>query len=119
MPQDPEEKLDAEGIPVLQDTVTSDGSEAIPAPAGEPHSLVDVGTTAAEEVRGETLRERLRQEEPEWRQGGDASRVGQLIEPGAEEGLEDTESNAVGMELSDPDVAQSAEEAAMHVVDEP
>jgi hypothetical protein len=119
MPQDPEQQLDAEGIPVLQDTVTADGSEAVPAPSGEPHSLVDVVTTVAEEMRGETLRERLRQEEPEWRDGQDETRVGQLIEPGAEEGLEDDEATAIGLEMDDHDVALSAEESAIHVTDEP
>jgi hypothetical protein len=117
MPDDPEQELDAEGIPVLQDTVTSDGTEAVPPPADRPHAF-DVGTTAAEELQGETLRDRLRQEEPEGRRGDDPTRVGQLIEPGAEEGLEDDEAEAIGLELDDPDVALSAEEAAMHIVDE-
>jgi hypothetical protein len=119
MPDDPEEELDAEGIPVLQDTVTSDGTEAMPPPSDRPHSL-DFGTTAAEELQGETLRDRLKQEEPENRRGDDPTRLhGQLVEPGAEEGLEDDEPEALGEVFDDPDVALSPEEAALHIVDEP
>jgi hypothetical protein len=119
MPDDPEEELDAEGLPVLQDTVTSDGTEAMPPPSDRPHSL-DYGTTAAEERHGETLRDRLRQEEPENRRGDDPTRVtGQLIEPGAEDGWADDEPEALGQVLDDPDIALSAEEAALHIVDEP
>jgi hypothetical protein len=115
---DPEEELDAEGIPVLQDTVTSDGTEELPPPSDSPASL-DFGTTVAEELQGETLRDRVKREEPEWRRGGDPTQVGQLIEPGAEEGFEDDEAEAIGQEVDDPDVALSPEESAMHVVDEP
>jgi len=54
MADDPEEALDAEGIPVLQDTVTSDGTEAVPPPSARPHS-----------VDPETLADRVKQEMPE------------------------------------------------------
>ena len=107
MRDDPEEALDAEGIPVLQDSVTSDGSEAIPPPSDRPH---DVGA--------ETLRDRVRQELPEDT-GPGRPRVGQLVEPGAEDGWYDDEPTAVGQLLEDDDVALSPEEAALHVVDEP
>jgi hypothetical protein len=119
MRDDPEQELDAEGIPVLQDTVTADGSEAVPPPKDYPQAALDFGTTSAEERRGEALADPVKREQPEWRGGQDATRVGQIIEPGAEQGLDDVESNAVGQELADPDVALSAEEAAMHVTDEP
>ena len=107
MPHDPEEALDAEGIPVLQDTVTADESEAVPPPSDRPH---DVGA--------ETLRDRVKQELPEDT-GPGRPRVGQLVEPGAEEGWYDDEQTAVGQLLEDPDVALSPEEAALRVVDEP
>lgn len=119
MRDDPEQELDAEGIPVLQDTVTTDGNEAVPPPKDYPQAALDFGTTAAEERRGETLEDRVKREQPEWRDGQDPTAVGQLVEPGAEEGLEDTEASAIGVELDDPDVALSAEEAAMHVTDQP
>jgi hypothetical protein len=118
MRQDPEQELDAEGMPVLQDTVTSDGTEALPPPKDYPQAALDFGTTAAEERRGETLADRVKREQPEWRDGEDPTAVGQIIEPGAEEGFEDDEASAIGLELGDPDVALSAEESAMHVVDE-
>jgi hypothetical protein len=107
MRDDPEQELDAEGIPVLQDTVTSDGSEAVPPPSDRPHS-----------TEPETLRDRVKQEVPEDT-GPGRPQVGQLIEPGAEDGWADDEAAAVGQLLDDPDVALSAEESAMHVTDEP
>ena len=107
MEDDPEAALDAEGIPVLQDTVTADGSEAVPPPSDRPH---DVGA--------ETLRDRVKQELPEDT-GPGRPRVGQLVEPGAEEGWYDDEATAVGQLLDDDDVALSAEESALHIVDEP
>ena len=119
MRDDPEQELDAEGIPVLQDTVTADGSEAVPPPKDYPQGALDFGTTAAEESRGETLEDRVKREQPEWRDGQDPTRVGQLVEPGAEEGLEDTESTSIAAERDDPDVALGPEESAMHVVDQP
>jgi hypothetical protein len=108
MRDDPEQELDAEGIPVLQDTVTTDGNEAIPPPSDRPHS-----------VAGETLRDRVKQELPEDT-GPGRPRVGQLVEPGTDEdGFLDDEPQAVGVVYDDPDVALSPEEAALHVVDEP
>jgi hypothetical protein len=106
MPDDPEQELDAEGIPVLQDTVTADGSEAVPPPSDRPHSIEE-----------ESLRDRVKQELPEGT-GPGRPRVGQLVEPGAEDGWYDDEPTAVGALIDDPDVALSAEEAAIHIVDE-
>lgn len=94
------------------------------------------GNTPAEEERGETLEQRVAQEEPEpdpyaWiDQGPDAivdgdvdsgevggERAGRLVEP--DEGVRgDTEEGMVGTDVGIDGAAASAEEAAVHVVPE-
>jgi hypothetical protein len=94
--------------------------------------------TAAEEQSGESVEQRRRRERPDHL-GEDIGRVGQLIAPGDEEGI-DLESDAIATEVAphrrrdqldpgDPTVDQdmtqdreevlSAEEAAMHLTDDP
>ena len=112
------------------------------------------GTTATEEREGESLEERLRQEEPdpamavedpladtdevddtadgepggaegaleadEFLDDGQVGgrRAGRLVDP--DEGVrEDTEKDVVGSDVGIDGGAASAEEAAMHIVDEP
>ena len=78
--------------------------------------------TEEEEREGETLDERLAEEEPDVfdRVDVDASvepRAGRLVAP--DEGAhEDTESDAVATDLGPAGYASSAEEAAVHVVEE-
>ncbi|MFL6090015.1 MAG: DUF5709 domain-containing protein [Aeromicrobium sp.] len=75
------------------------------------------GTTAAEAREGETLDERIAQEEPEDAPS-DPNRSGRLVAP--DEGLgEDTEKDMVARDAGISGGAASAEEAAMHDVDEP
>ena len=92
------------------------------------------GNTPAEEAAGETLEQRVAQEEPEPdpyvqaeerseamaadedddHEVGDA-RAGRIVEP--DEGAhEDTESGLVGTDVGIDGAAASAEEAAMHVI---
>ncbi len=109
-------------------------------PPERPRGLDGYGTTAAEQERGETLDQRLAQEEPDpamdvdlvegepsaGAAGGDEVlddgevgdvRAGRLVDP--DEGLgEDTEKDLIAWDAGIDAGAASAEEAAMHVVDD-
>jgi uncharacterized protein DUF5709 len=79
------------------------------------------GTTLTEQREGESLDQRLAQEEPDIGSQGyrapDADRAGRLVEP--DEGAHaDTESDAVATDVGRAGYAFSSEEAAMHIVDE-
>ncbi len=94
------------------------------------------GNTPAEEAAGETLEQRIAQEEPEPDPYADptmdpdaivdgdidsgevgAERAGRIVEP--DEGAhEDTEAGMIGSDVGIDGAAASAEEAAMHVVPE-
>ncbi len=94
----------------------------------------DHGTTPREELEGETLEQRLRQEVPEADpyaendvspdaiEDGDvddgevgAERAGRLVDP--DQGLgEDTEKDLIGEDVGIDGAGASAEEAAVHVV---
>jgi hypothetical protein len=105
-------------------------------PPEKPRELDAFGTTVTEQREGETLDQRLAQEEPDPNlavdvprdedlpdddfvddgEVGDA-RAGRLVDSG--EGLgEDTEKDLVAHDVGIDAGAASAEEAAMHVVDE-
>lgn len=84
------------------------------------------GTTADEALQGESLDERLRQEEPEPDPYAEpvedlddgevgAERAGRLVDPDGGFG-EDTEKDLVGEDVGIDGAAASAEEAAVHVV---
>ncbi len=85
------------------------------------------GNTAEEMREGETLDQRLAQEEPDIEPDldGDAlddgevgdRRAGRLVDPGEGIGL-DTEKDLVGYEVGVDGAGASAEEAAVHIVDE-
>ncbi len=79
------------------------------------------GTTLEEQREGESLDQRLAQEEPDIGEGDapeiDDTRAGRLVEP--DEGAHsDTEGAAVATDVGPAGYASSAEEAAVHVVDE-
>jgi tRNA pseudouridine38-40 synthase len=108
-----------------------------------PSYLMRHGLTAEEELRRETIDERLRQEEPDVATGSGGAagagsgelaadedtdgellddqvgyaRSGRLVQPDAGAGA-DTESNAVATDVGIDGGAATAEEAAMHVVPE-
>lgn len=116
-------ELDEEGIPDLQDTVTSDENEGMLPPRDNPQGVEEFGTTAAEESRGETLAQRVAREEPDFGQQGAPSgdlgeEMGRIVEPGAESGAFDDEAASIGSLVTDDAGGLTAEEAAMHVVDE-
>jgi hypothetical protein len=118
-------------------------------PPERPRGVEAFGTTATEEREGETLEQRLRQEEPdptaafddpladdsddtaagdpgvfteadEFLDDGQVGgrRAGRLVDP--DEGVRaDTEKDVVGSDVGIDGGAASAEEAAMHIVEEP
>jgi len=101
-------------------------------PADRRPATHDVGTTAAEQREGESLEQRLAQEQPEADAYGQGQRPdgtvdddgrlphersGRLVAP--DEGAhEDTEKDVVGTDVGIDGGAASAEEAAVHVVPE-
>jgi hypothetical protein len=90
-------------------------------PDREPHNLRDA-PTPFEESQGESLDERLAEEEPDL--GADDladsepdPRAGRLVAP--DEGAHpDEETDAIAADVGPAGYASSAEEAAMHIVDE-
>jgi hypothetical protein len=86
------------------------------------------GTTADEQLQGESLDERLRQEEPDpdpYDEAGEdlddgevgGERAGRLVDPDGGIG-EDLEKDLVGDDVGIDGAAASAEEAAVHIVPE-
>lgn len=89
------------------------------------------GNTADEQAQGETLEQRMVQEEPDYdpktdtwsednledREVGD-QRAGRLVDANHGYPGEDTEATLVGEDVGIDGAAASAEEAAMHVIDE-
>ncbi len=89
------------------------------------------GNTAAEMRQGETLEQRVAQEEPEVSAADDtpwsshhesrevgSKRAGRLVDARGGYPGEDTEATAVGHDVGIDGGAASAEEAAMHIIDE-
>lgn len=87
------------------------------------------GNTPREEAEGETLDQRISQEEPEPDPYLEAEsedlddgevgneRAGRLVDPGSGQG-EDTEASLIGSDVGIDGAGASAEEAAMHIIDE-
>ena len=85
------------------------------------------GNTAEEEHSGESLEQRLAQEEPEPRDDYDeeflddgevgTARAGRLVDPNEGFG-EDDEAELIGDDVGIDGAGASAEEAAVHIVDE-
>jgi hypothetical protein len=88
-------------------------------PDREPHNLRD-GITAAEEREGPSLDEQLAAEEPEVTGVDDEPdpRAGRLVAPDVGRGM-DVVSVDIAEEVGPAGYASSAEEAAMHVREEP
>ncbi|KQV74106.1 hypothetical protein ASC61_03265 [Aeromicrobium sp. Root344] len=113
-----------------QDAIFDDPDETLDSGYSPPESYrgEGFGTTADEAQQGESLDERLRQEEPDAdpyaEQGEDlddgevgTERAGRLVDP--DEGFgEDTEKDLVGEDVGIDGAGASAEEAAVHVVEE-
>lgn len=90
-------------------------------PDREPHNLRDA-PTPFEEREGESLDQKLAEEEPDVSEddifAGDAEpRAGRLVAP--DEGAhEDEEKDEIATDVGPAGYASSAEEAAMHIIDE-
>jgi hypothetical protein len=115
--------LDQEGIPDLEGPLpekaaTGDPQEGAPPPTDKPASA-DYGVTAEEQSRPEPLDVRLARELPDVEGLGAEPEAGVLVAPEDEAlGLEDDEKDVVGRAADDELIGLSAEEAAVHVVDE-
>ncbi|WP_320784041.1 DUF5709 domain-containing protein [Streptomyces sp. CRN 30] len=125
---DPEDTLEDDGV--------DDPLERGYSPPERPWAVEHTGVTAAERRRGETLDQRLAEEVPDVAPAegdglGDfvdsdgellddevgAGRAGRLVAP--DEGAhEDEEKDLVATDVGIDGAASSAEEAAMHIVDE-
>ena len=92
-------------------------AEEEPPPLDVPQGVETWGTTAEEELVGESLALRVKREEPDVNPppGGEV----RVLEPGAEGGLTDDEPDAVGEVDVEPSDTLSAEESAVRVEDEP
>jgi len=113
-----------------QDAIFDDPDETLDSGYSPPESYrgEGFGTTADEALQGESLDERLRQEEPDtdpYAEVGEdlddgevgSQRAGRLVGP--DEGFgEDTEKDLVGEDVGIDGAAASAEEAAVHVVED-
>jgi Family of unknown function (DUF5709) len=122
-------ELEDDGVLDPSDTLNGDvGDDPLDAgiDAGDRYSAGErFGTTAAEERQGESLDQLLAEEEPDidpyaesgWRDSGTAHPAGRLV--AENEGLgEDDESELVGTDVGYDGGAESAEEDAVHVIDE-
>jgi hypothetical protein len=128
MTETPDTFDDGEGLD--QDALFDDPDETLDSGYSPPESYrgEGFGTTADEALQGESLDERLRQEEPDtdpYAEVGEdlddgevgTARAGRLVAP--DEGFgEDTEKDLVGEDVGIDGAAASAEEAAVHVVEE-
>lgn len=115
----PEDTLDDRGV----DDVLDEGYS----PPEKWSAAQRFGNTHQEEAAGETLDQRLAQEEPEYGAESDREvlddgevgdeRAGRLVDP--DEGIgEDIDAEMVGTDVGIDGAGASAEEAAVHVVDE-
>jgi hypothetical protein len=117
---------DAEDFDPIENLTGEDAEEPLDTGYSPPDyrpSATRYGTTAAEQAAGESLDQRLAQEEPDI--DGDilveasspAPRAGRLVAP--DEGAHDAdEPDVIALDVGRAGSAASAEEAAMHVVDE-
>lgn len=113
-----------------QEAIFDDPDETLDSGYSPPESYrgEGFGTTADEALQGESLDERLRQEDPdpdpyaaqdEVLDDGEVGtqRAGRLVDPDGGFG-EDTEKDLVGQDVGIDGAASSAEEAAVHVVED-
>jgi hypothetical protein len=112
------------GVPATEETpeeqlATGDTAGGGVAPKDRPQGVTAWGTTAREQREGEPLDVRVRHEVPETREAPEGETTRQLLEPGAESGIDDETADLVGEEDARAEDTLSAEEAAMHLVDEP
>ena len=116
---------DTDGLDPIEALTGDDPDEAMQTgyspPEREPYNLRHL-PTAFEQSQGESLDERLAEEEPDVSDADldDAdveARAGRLVAPDAGAPA-DFESDAVATDVGTAGFASSAEEAAMHIIDE-
>jgi len=116
---------DTDGLDPVEALTGDDPDEAMQTgyspPEREPYNLRHI-PTAFEQSQGESLDERLAEEEPDVSdadldQADIEARAGRLVAPDAGAPA-DFESDAVATDVGTAGFASSAEEAAMHVIDE-
>ena len=113
-----------------QDAIFDDPDETLDSGYSPPESYrgEGFGTTADEALQGESLEERERQEEPDIDPYADedeilddgevgTERAGRLVDPDEGSG-EDTEKDLVGDDVGIDGAGASAEEAAVHIVED-
>jgi hypothetical protein len=114
--------LDEDGIPDLagplpEKAATGDPQEGVPPPSDRPASF-DWGVTAAEEDSGEPLSVRVSHERPDFGVGAVLRDDDQIVLlDDADDGVVDREKDLVA-EASTDERSLSAEEAALHAVDD-
>ncbi|MCW2749199.1 MAG: hypothetical protein JWR83_309 [Aeromicrobium sp.] len=130
MTQTPDDLSDAEDGPD-QDAIFNDPDETLDSGYSPPESYrgEGFGTTADEALQGESIEERERQEEPEadpYAEVDDdvlddgevgTERAGRLVDPDGGIGP-DEEKDLVGDDVGIDGAASSAEEAAVHIVED-
>lgn len=89
-------------------------------PADRPYGVDDPTVTPAGQREGETLDERLEREEPDEEEVRDTTRTGRLAprDPGADGEAVDQDPATAAMDVGVDGAAASAEEAAVHELDE-
>jgi hypothetical protein len=97
--------------------------EDTPPPLDHPQGADEWGTTAREELIGESLEQRVLREQPDTLSAGQAGGVS-VYEPGTDEAVDDgggvdAEPDAVADLNMEDDVVLAPEEQAMQVVEEP
>jgi len=116
---------DTDGLDPIEALTGDDPDEAMQTgyspPEREPYNLRHI-PTAFEQSQGESLDERLAEEEPDVSdadldEADIEARAGRLVAPDAGAPA-DFESDAVATDVGTAGFASSAEEAAMHVIDE-
>ena len=130
MTQTPDDLSDADEGPD-QDSLFNDPDETLDSGYSPPESYrgEGFGTTADEALQGESLEERERQEEPEADPYAEVDadvlddgevgteRAGRLVDPDGGIGP-DEEKDLVGDDVGVDGAASSAEEAAVHIVED-
>lgn len=119
---DPGAEPEDEGIPDLQDgspeaELASDPQRA-PVPGDEPVAVENYGTTFTEQVAGESLDERLSEEEPEVGDEGAEELADEQAGQLSDDPLSWREANQDTFSTATPAQGLSGEETAMHVAED-
>jgi hypothetical protein len=99
--------------PLPQKEATGDAQEGmLISRRDHPRAAASFGTTAAEQREGESLDDRVAEEQPD-EEPAERPQAGRLVEE--DRGLIDTEKDEVGLEATEDTEGLTAEEAAMRV----